>query len=184
MLARMFSIQGVLLAGLLALGASPLFAQQLTSTNPSTPAKTNPSDSATLGDEWSHLKALPPHAHLHVASDHGGSTCYFISADDANLVCGHRNAGPKGQHVFPRAEVRSVKLTRRVVSTVGGLGIGLLAGGVIGSAAIRRTPGDEFNFGLAAARASCAVVGGLAGAVVGGTTDMFRGPVVYRHPPS
>lgn len=170
----MHPIRLAFLCGAMALLAAPscvLHAQQLASSS-AAPAP------AALGDSWDHLKALPLHAHMHVAADHGGSTCYFIAADDQNLTCGRHDGSSKGQHVFPRAQVKSVKLTRRVVSTAGGLGIGLLAGGVIGHAAIRPSPGG-FDFGLGAARASCAVVGGLAGAVVGGTTDMFRGPVIY-----
>ena len=171
MLARMSSIYGVFLAGLLAVGAGPVLAQQLT---PTTPAA-----SAPLSDGWNHVKSLQAHQHMHVAADHGGSTCYFISADDASLTCGRRDGGQKGQHVFPRADVKSIKLTRRGISTAGGLGIGLVAGGVIGAAAIRPDP-SGFNLGLGAARAGAAVIGGIGGAVVGGTTDMFRGPVIYR----
>lgn len=134
---------------------------------------------ATLGDTWDHLKSLSPHAHMHVAADHSGATCYFISVDDQTLTCGRHDGSSKGQHLFPRAEVKSVKLTRRGLSTAGGLGIGFAAGGLIGVAAIRPDP-SGFDLGLGAARASAAVVGGLAGAIVGGTTDMFRGPVIYR----
>ncbi len=83
---------------------------------------------------------IAPHTHIHVAADHGGSTCYFIAVDDQNLTCGHKNGSEKGRHVFPRAEVKSVKLTRYGVSTLGGLGIGTGVGAAIGFAANRPDP--------------------------------------------
>jgi len=171
----MHPIRLALLCGAMASVAAPscvLHAQQVA------PATTPP---AALGDTWNHVKALPPHAHMHVAADHSGATCYFIAADEQSLTCGRHDGSAKGQHVFPRAEVTSVKLTRRGLSSAGGLGIGVGAGALIGVAVYRPDP-RGFDFGLGAARASMAVLGGVAGAVVGGTTDMFRGPVVYRRP--
>lgn len=134
-----------------------------------------------IADSWSHLQAVPAHTHMHVSSDVGGATCYFITADEQTLTCGHKDGGLKGQKVFQRATVKSVKLTRYGWSTLGGLGIGLAAGGVVGVAVFRPDPNDFLGgFGEAIGRAFCIVVGVIAGPIVGGTTDMFRGPVVYR----
>ncbi|HEX4155794.1 MAG TPA: hypothetical protein VHY48_09285 [Acidobacteriaceae bacterium] len=141
-----------------------------------------------LGDTWGQLKVLPLHTHMHVAADHGGATCYLIAVDDASLTCGRSNGSAHGQHVFPRAEVKSVKLTRYAVSTVGGLGIGAGAGTAIGFAAFHHksstTTFDLSGLGDSLGRGICAVAGGLAGAAVGGPSDMFRGPTIYRRVPS
>jgi hypothetical protein len=134
---------------------------------------------APLGDAWGQLKVLPLHAHMHVSADQGGSTCYFISADDTALTCGRRDGSPRGQHVFPRAGVKSVKLTRYGVSTLGGLGIGAGAGALVGVGVVHSN--DWF---AGDARAVLALGGGLIGAAIGGPSDMFRGPTIYRRPKS
>jgi len=118
---------------------------------------------------------------MHVAADNGGSTCYFIAADDQTLTCGRHNGSAKGQHVFPRAEVKSVKLTRYGISTLGGAAIGTGVGAAIGFATTRHQ--SEFLDLSGIARAACAVIGGVSGAAVGGPTDMFRGPTIYRRIP-
>jgi len=136
---------------------------------------------APVAETWGHLQAVPAHSHMHVSSDAGGATCYFIAADETTLTCGRKDGGPKGQRIFQRATVKSVKLTRYGWSTLGGLGIGVAGGALVGVAVFRPTPNDWFgNLGTDIGRAFCIVLGTIAGPIVGGTTDMFRGPVVYR----
>jgi len=133
------------------------------------------------GRDWDRLKALPAHIHMHVSSASGGKTCYLIAVDDESLICGRKDGSPKGQRVFPRNTIASVKLTRYGMSTLGGLGIGLAAGGIIGVAVFRPTPNDFFgNLGPDIGRAFSITLGGIAGPIIGGTTDMFRGPTVYQ----
>jgi len=171
MLPRMHFIQLALLLGAIAVSALPLPAQNAI-------ASPAPSPSSALADSWHNLSVLAPHAHIHIAADHGGATCYFITADDGNLTCGHKNGSDKGRHVFPRAEVKSVKLTRYAISALGGAGIGAGTGLIIGTATSRGTS-DFINLnGLY--RASCAIVGAFGGTAVGAATDMFRGPTIYR----
>lgn len=172
MLPRMHSIELALLVGAIAVSALPSTAQNVT-------ASPAPSPSHAIADSWHNLSVIAPHTHIHVAADHGGSTCYFIAVDDQNLTCGHRDSSEKGRHVFPRADVKSVKLTRYGVSTLGGLGIGAGVGTAIGFATIHPDPKAFLDFpGIG--RAICAVVGGLGGTAIGASTDMFRGPTVYQ----
>ncbi len=138
-----------------------------------------PSPSHAIADTWNNLSAIAPHAHIHVAADHGGSTCYFIAVDDQNLTCGHKNGSDKGRRVFVRADVKSVKLTRYGISTLGGLGIGAGVGAIIGVATIRSDPNGFIDLS-GAARAAATVVGGVGGAAICGPTDIFRGPTIYR----
>lgn len=171
MLPRMHSIELALLVGAIAVSALPSPAQNTLSSSA-------PSPSHAIADSWHNLSAIAPHTHIHVAADHGGSTCYFIAVDDQSLTCGHHNASDKGRHVFSRADIKSVKLTRYGISSLGGAGIGAGTGAIIGAATSRGTS-DFINMnGLY--RASCAVVGAFGGVAVGATTDMFRGPTVYR----
>ena len=172
MLPRMHPLQVALLSGAIAVSAPLISAQNVA-------APSAPSPSHAIADSWHNLSAVAPHTHIHVAADHGGSTCYFIAVDDQNLTCGHKNGLEKGRHVFPRADVKSVKLTRYGVSALGGLGIGTGVGAAIGFATNRPDPNDFLNF-TGVARAACTVIGAVGGTAVGASTDMFRGPTVYR----
>jgi hypothetical protein len=172
MLPRMHSIQMVLLVGVIAVSAVPTSAQNAI-------ASPAPSTTPSIADSWHNLSVVTPHSHIHVAADHGGSTCYFIAVDDQNLTCGHRDGSEKGRRVFPRSDVKSVKLTRYGISTLGGLGIGAGAGAAIGFAAIRPHPDELLNFS-GIARAACTAIGAVGGTAVGASTDMFRGPTIYR----
>ena len=136
---------------------------------------------STTAPGWSALNAVRPGVHIHVSADNGGKTCYMIAVDDDSLTCGRKDGSLNGRRIFPRSEVKSVKLTRYGVSTLGGLGIGLGAGALIGIAVFRPTPTAFLgNLGSNIGRAFSITLGGLAGPVIGGTTDMFRGPVIYR----
>jgi hypothetical protein len=127
--------------------------------------------STAAGSNWDHLKALPVHTRLHVSADHMGHTCYLLSVDDAALVC--------GRYTFPRAEVKSVKLTRYGTSYGVGAAIGAGAGAGIGVAVV--SGGDSFfkNDKGKAAGIGLAL-GAAVGALVTGPADLFRGPTVYR----
>ncbi|HEX5285098.1 MAG TPA: hypothetical protein VFW30_13330 [Bryocella sp.] len=166
----MHSIQLALLSGAIAVSVLSAPAQTATASPAAAAAP-------AIADTWGHLSAIPAHAHIHVAADHGRATCYFISADDQNLTCGHKDASDKGRHVFARADVKSVKLTRYGVSTLGGAAIGAGVGAIIGVGTSH--PGGFIDF-TGVYRAVCTLVGGVGGAAVGGPTDMFRGPTVYR----
>ena len=131
---------------------------------------------APIADSWGHLAALPAHTHLHVSADGGGKTCYLIAVDEQTLTCGRQDGKPKGQRVFARASVQSVKLTRYGVSTAAGAGIGAGAGAAVGFG-MTQNPNGWFN---GAVRGVVTVMGAVAGAAVCGPTDAFRGPVVYR----
>jgi hypothetical protein len=129
-----------------------------------------------MGDTWHNLSALPAHSQMHVSVDDGGSTCYLIAVDEQSLTCGRKDGGAKGQHVYPRASVKSVKLTRYGVSTVAGAGIGAGVGLGVGLAGTQN-PNGWFN---GAIRGVLAGLGAGVGALACGPTDAFRGPTVYR----
>ncbi|MGA7158958.1 MAG: hypothetical protein WBY53_19085 [Acidobacteriaceae bacterium] len=135
-----------------------------------------PSGALDVGDTWHHLAALPPHSHLHVSADGGGRTCYLIAVDEQSLRCGRKDGGLKGQHVFPRAAVKKVKLTRYGASAVAGAGIGAGIGAVVGFAGTQN-PNGWFNGDI---RGVVTGLGAGVGALAMGPTDVFRGPTVYR----
>ncbi len=125
---------------------------------------------------WHSLAALPPNSHIHVSADGGGSTCYLVAVEATSLTCGRKSGGPKGQHVFARAAVEKVKLTRYGVSTLAGAGIGAGVGLGIGLGATQNKNG-WFNGDI---RGVLAGLGAVVGAAAMGPADVFRGPTIYR----
>jgi hypothetical protein len=123
---------------------------------------------ATAENDWQRVKQLPLHTKVHIDADKKGRTCLIDAVDEMSLTC---SSGHKGSS-FPRTEIKSVKLTRYGWSTLAGLGIGI----GIGTAIAATGPNDSLWRGGAAG----AVV--IAMPVITGTTDMLRGPVVYRRP--
>jgi hypothetical protein len=129
-----------------------------------------------LGDTWHNLAALPPHSEMHVSADNEGRTCYLIAVDEQSLTCGRKDGSTKGQHVYPRPSVKSVKLTRYGISTLAGAGIGAGVGATIGFAGTQN-PNGWFN---GAIRGVLTGLGAGVGALVCGPTDVFRGPTIYK----
>jgi hypothetical protein len=126
------------------------------------------SGESPAGSNWQRVKQLPLHTRVHVSADGKSRACSIDSVDDDTLNCGH--------HTFQRSSIKSIKLTRYLVSTAVGAGIGGGAGAAAGEAAFN---GNGFVHGGQAA----AVLGGLFAVVGGGIglgTDFARGPTIYR----
>jgi hypothetical protein len=129
-----------------------------------------------LGDTWHNLAALPPHSEVHLSADSESRTCYLIAVDEQSVTCGRKDGGAKGQHVYPRPSVKSVKLTRYAISTLAGTGIGAGVGAAVGFGSTQN-PNGWFNGPV---RGVITVLGAGLGALVCGPTDAFRGPTIYR----
>ena len=123
---------------------------------------------AVAENNWQRVMKLPLHTKVHIDADKNGRTCLIDAVDDVSLTC---SSGDKGSS-FPRTEVKSVKLTRYKWSTLVGLGMGF----GIGAAIAATGPNDSLWRGGAAGGVMVAIP------VIAGTTDMLRGPVVYRRP--
>jgi hypothetical protein len=126
--------------------------------------------------DWNRIQQLRPLTKVHISADHGGRTCKIFSISEDSLTCEH---GGKPGMVFQRSTIKSIKRTRYLLSTVVGLGVGIGVGALIGKASEHHNDFLDFSsldiaFG--------GVIGGLAGAAVGGPTDMLRGPTLYVRP--
>ena len=133
--------------------------------------------SAVPGTNWDRLKALPAGTRMHVSGDRMTRTCTLDHVTDDELVCSKGRVVNSAHYTFSRQEVSSVKLTRYGVSTAAGLGIGAAAGAIIPAAVLK---GGGFLDFKGAAVTIFSVAGGVAGALITGPTDAFRGPTVYR----
>ncbi len=128
--------------------------------------------SPAAGSNWDHVRALPIHTRLHVSADHMSHTCYLLSVDDTALMC--------GRYTFPRAEVKSVKLTRYGLSYGAGAGIGAGIGVGIGLGISAGTNDALFKNDKASYAGGGAAIGAVIGAVIVGPLDLFKGPTVYQ----
>ncbi len=128
------------------------------------------------GEGWARVQALPLQAEVRVASDHHhGANCTVAAVTEEQLTC--------AQRVFPRAEVRSVKLAHRGRSTGAGFLIGAGVGGGIG-AGVGVASKSAFFVGSNAKAAGVGallgiIIGGGAGALIGHGTD-FTSKTVYK----
>ena len=127
---------------------------------------------SVAGANWERVKSLPQNTRLHVSADHMGHTCRLSSVSDTELVCGKQS--------FPRAQVKTVKLTRYGTSYGAGAAIAGAAGAGIGVALVSADTFFQNDKGKAAGIG--AVLGAILGALISGPADLFRGPTVYRRP--
>lgn len=137
---------------------------------------------AQAGSNWDRVKALDPGTTIHVRGERGrGVTCNVMQVEDSELVCArpHRILffTTTDHLVFRRNQVREVRFTRRLLSSVVGAGIGIGAGvglgyGLENAATRAEDPGLlQFTFGF---------LGGILGQGIGQGTDFLGGPVIYR----
>jgi hypothetical protein len=129
-----------------------------------------PASPAVAENDWQRVKHLPVRTKVHIDADKKGRTCLIDAVDDVSLTCSSKGKGS----IFPRTDIKSVKLTRYGWSTLVGLGMGF----GIGAAIAATGPRDSLGRGGAAGIVIIALP------VITGTTDMLRGPVVYRRPGS
>jgi uncharacterized protein YcfJ len=124
---------------------------------------------------WAAVQALPSGVGLHVSSRSHGSNCIFKSATVDALTCVSTNG--QTTNVYPKAEIRSVKLRHRGRSTLAGLAIGIGGGALIGASLGRS--GSFVGHGTAAT--IVAIPGAIIGAIVGASTD-FTHSTIYKAP--
>ena len=130
---------------------------------------------------WERLKALPVQTRVHVSADRMSRTCTLISVDDDTLVCSKSRLVSTAHYTFAWEEVRSVKLTRYIASTLVGIGVGAGAGAAVGYATNPPRKNDILDFS-SIARWAFTIGGATVGGAAGGPTDFLRGPLVYQRP--
>lgn len=130
---------------------------------------------------WQRVQQLPLHTYVHVASDKMTRVCNVDSVDTESLTCSAGHMVNMAHYTFARSEIKSVKVTRYMVSTVGGAAIGAGSGLLIGVGVAHSTQ----SFPIVSNKAIWGIfsaAGGIAGALIGGPTDFLRGPTIYKRP--
>ena len=62
---------------------------------------------------WHQVEGLGPHTRVHIKSDKESAVCFVHSVDEEQLTCGRSEAIGSPVIVFPRAEIKSIKLSRK-----------------------------------------------------------------------
>jgi hypothetical protein len=66
---------------------------------------------------WSQVQGLGPHTLVHIRGDKQNAVCFLHSVEEQELTCGRSEAIGSPVIVFPRAEIKSIKLSRKSVAT-------------------------------------------------------------------
>ena len=123
------------------------------------------------GSNWQHVRALPAGASIHVKAQHSSAICKLKSVDADSLTC----TGVK-DITFQRAEIRSITIPRRGLSTAIGAAAGAGAGVAVG-AGLGPTVWTSRGKGAGVGVAIFAPIG----AIIGAATD-FAHSTVYKAP--
>jgi hypothetical protein len=79
-------------------------------------------DSAASG--WRQVQGLGPHTRVYIKTDKETTLCYVHSVEEQELTCGRSEAIGSPVLVFPRAEIRTIKLLRKGVGLAATLSAG------------------------------------------------------------
>jgi len=131
------------------------------------------------GANWARVQALPVGTSMHVSTAFHTNSCKLQAVDADTLSCAPK-FGSKPT-IFQRANITTIKLSRRAASTAVGAGIGAGAGALIGMG-INGSLGGGFGAHKVKAAGAGAAVFIIPGIVIGYFSDLARGPVVYRTP--
>jgi hypothetical protein len=72
---------------------------------------------ASTPSGWQQVLGLGPHTRIHVKTDKESVVCFFHSADEQQLTCGRSENIGSPVEVFPRAQIKSIKLSRKAIGT-------------------------------------------------------------------
>lgn len=135
------------------------------------------------GANWKRVEALPSGTTIRLSTEGRRSdTCSLVSVTEDSLTCVSTRMifffPVHKQMDFVRAEIRSVKLSRRGLSMLTGAAIGMGAGIGAGIDAQAKNQAEDGHlvpvlFGF---------IGGMLGAGVGSHQNFLEGPTIYRMP--
>ncbi len=67
--------------------------------------------------EWSQVQGLGPHTLVHIRGDKQSAICFLHSVEEQQLTCGRSESIGSPVIVFPRSEIKSIKLSKKSVAT-------------------------------------------------------------------
>jgi len=134
---------------------------------------------AAAGSNWQRVQQLPLHTRVHVSADSRSRLCSIDQVDETQLTCSAGRVVETSHFTFQRGDIKSIKVSRQMRSTLVGAGVGAAAGAITG-VAINQGPNQFIHFSNASVAGVGAIILAVPGAFVGLATDFARGPTVYR----
>jgi hypothetical protein len=134
---------------------------------------------AAAGSNWQRVQQLPLHTKVHVSADSKSRLCSIDKVDETQLTCSAGRVVETSHFTFQRGEIKSIKVSHQMRSTLVGAGVGAAAGAITG-VAINGGPNQFIHFSNAEVGGVGAIIFAVPGAFVGLMTDLTRGPTIYR----
>jgi hypothetical protein len=72
---------------------------------------------ASAPSGWRQVQGLGPHTRIHIKSDKENAICFVHSVDEQELTCARSETIGSAVLVFPRGEIKSIKLSRKAIGT-------------------------------------------------------------------
>ena len=126
------------------------------------------------GSNWQRVQALPAGTTVHVKANNTSTSCTLKAVDADSLTCTRVK-----DLTFQRAEIRSIRISHRVRSTLIGAGVGAGVGVVVGIG-VNASLGGFGTRKTRAAGAGAAIFTPL-GLIIGASTDFSRDTVYRTH---
>jgi hypothetical protein len=139
-----------------------------------------PGRAQTVSADWGRVQRLAAGTEVRVRTDDGSIECAFVAADDKSLTCVGRRRGLLGgkmSRTLARADVLWIKRSRRELSTVAVVAIGVGAGAAIGAGVDASAKGGDDPHLLTGV---FGILGGVLSIPFAARNDMLAGPYVYR----
>jgi hypothetical protein len=135
---------------------------------------------AAAGSNWQRVQQLPLHTRVHVSADGKSRLCSIDKVDETQLTCSAGRVMETSHFTFQRGNIKSIKASHQMRSTLVGAGVGAAAGAIIGVAINGGGPDQLIHFSNAEVGGVGAIIFAVPGAVIGLATDFTRSPTVYR----
>jgi len=131
------------------------------------------------GSNWQRVQQLPLHTRVHVSADGKSRLCSIDKVDETQLTCSAGRVVETSHFTFQRGDIKTIKVSHQMRSTLVGAGVGAAAGAIIG-VAINGGSNQFIHFSNAEVGAVGAIILAVPGAFIGLATDFTRSPTVYR----
>jgi hypothetical protein len=66
---------------------------------------------------WRQVQGLGPHTRVHIKGDKENAVCFIHSVEEDQLTCGRSEAIGSPVLVFPRSQIKSIRLSRKSFGT-------------------------------------------------------------------
>jgi hypothetical protein len=139
-----------------------------------------PGHAQAQATDWGRVQRLAAGTDLRVRTGVGAIECAFVAADESSVTCVGRGRGllrRRESRTLARADVLWIKRSRRALSTVAVVAVGVGTGAAIGAGVDASTKGGDDPHLLTGV---FGMLGGVLSIPFAARSDVLAGPYVYR----